>query len=355
MKDKNDTEGQYPKSLKLKLLSGWQQLSSFISPLLIQRRISSFICQLLTLLLLSSCSEILYINIEQMLPPEIMPKHRAKSIGVVSNFSRNNVIIVDENSIILPFDADTIKEQVALTLADAGFMDRVVMLDSLLYHPDSTAPHILSQNEINRLCQELEVEMIYSIDYACLTFNPVSQFTARPLNAYLCARIYTPCCDSITGANILEKKVLDYWINDTKEISYLIPQIPQQLAEAAIKPYLPSWKERERVFYYDRLSYELRESKVYVHENNWAAAAEQWRMLLNSRWQPYRFMAAYNLALYHEMTDEIDQAITYLDLAEETATTQIIDTSLVKEYREVLLNRKKELKQLEQCHQSTRR
>ena len=108
-------------------------------------------------------------------------------------------------------------------------------------------------------------------------------------------------------------------------------------------------------FYYDRLSYELRESKVYVHENNWAAAAEQWRMLLNSRWQPYRFMAAYNLALYHEMTDEIDQAITYLDLAEETATTQIIDTSLVKEYREVLLNRKKELKQLEQCHQSTRR
>ena len=98
----------------------------------------------LCLILLSSCSELLYVNIEQMLPPEVMPERIVKSVGVVSNFSPNNVIVANENSIILPCDADTIKELVALAFADAGVMHRVVVLDSLLYHPDSTTSHILT-------------------------------------------------------------------------------------------------------------------------------------------------------------------------------------------------------------------
>ena len=319
-------------------------------------RMTSCFWSSLCLILLSSCSELLYVNIEQMLPPEVMPERIVKSVGVVSNFSPNNVIVANENSIILPCDADTIKELVALAFADAGVMHRVVVLDSLLYHPDSTTSHILTGAEVNALCQELDVEMLYSIDYACLTFNPTARFISRPLNAYLCSRIYTPDRDSIHGTSIMDKETLDYWVNDADEIAHLAPQIPMLLAKAAIKPHLPSWKERERVFYYDRTRYELREAKVYLAEGNWEAAAREWQSLAASKVRQYRFMAAYNMALYYEMTDNITQALASLDTAEALAVkkhkngtaTTVIDTNLVKKYREVLTNRYKELQQLDE-------
>ena len=290
----------------------------------------------------------MYISVEQMLPPEIMPKPAVRSVGVVSNFSQNNVVVVNDNTIILPCDADSVKEQVALSFANSGIMERVVVLDSLLYHPDSSTTHILAQSEVNALCHELNVEMLYSIDYACLTFNPAERFIAFPLNAYLCSRIYIPDCDSIQGTNILDKKTLDYWVNSTKEISSLLPQIPSLLAQSAITPYLPSWKERERVFYYDRLCYELREAKVYVYEGNWEAAVHEWKKLLNkSKINQYRFMAAYNIALYHEMTDDIEKALISLDRALQFSYLGgDKDISLIEQYRKVLQNRKIELELL---------
>ena len=56
------------------------------------------------------------------------------------------------------------------------------------------------------------------------------------------------------------------------------------------------------------------------------------------------------------MTDSISQAIASLDLAQTLAmkrsnrngaAIQVIDTSLVKEYREVLTNRQKEIMEIE--------
>ena len=66
-------------------------------------------------------------------------------------------------------------------------------------------------------------------------------------------------------------------------------------------------------------------------------------------------MAAYNLALYYEMTDDIDAALHMLDTAEELATKKNrrgeerslpLDTAFVEQYREVLKDRKKELERL---------
>ena len=318
--------------------------------------LSSLILPLSTLLHLSSCSEVIYLNIEQMLPPEVISEHMARSVGVVNNFSQNNVVVANQEMIILPCNADTVKEKIALSFANADIMERVVVLDSLLYHPDSTTRNILTQAEINSLCQQLDVEMIYSIEYACLAFRPTASLIARPLDAYLCARIYTPDRDSIIGTNVMDKETLDYWVNSTEEIANLAPQIPALLAQNAIEPYLPTWKERGRVFYHDRLCYALREAKVYVRESNWKAAAEQWRSLAEGKLRPYRFMAAYNMALYYEMTDDIDAAIASLDTAEELSakqckngnSKQLIDTTLLKEYRKALTVRKEELKEIEQ-------
>ena len=314
-------------------------------------KLSSFIFHLSTCLLLTSCSETLYVSVEQMIPPEMMPKHGASSVGVVSNFSENNVIIVNEDALVYPCNPDSIKEQIALSFAETDIMERVVILDSLLYPIDGTAPHFLTQEEVNDLCRELDVDMLYCLEYACMTTNPAAPTIGRPINAYLCSRIYTPDTDSLSGTATMDKKIIERWSADTADVRRLMPEIPYIMAEEAIEPYFPTWKERERVFYHDRLCYELREAKVYVGEGNWEAAAEHWRALSTSKFRTYRFMAAYNMALYYEMTDSIDKAIGQLDLAKEVATRSdkngeavtLIDTSLADEYRKALISRRKEI------------
>ena len=299
----------------------------------------------------------MYLSVDQMLPPEIMPSWSTRSVGVLNNFSPNNIIIVNDDTFIYPCDADSVTEEIALSFADAGGMDRVVVLDSLLYPVDGTSPHKLSQAEVNDLCHYLDVNMLYSLEYACVTINWGTSTIGRPMNAYLCSRIYTPDNDTLSGTAILDKKVVESWAYDTAQVSVFMPHVPQMLAEEAIEPYLPSWKERERVFYFDRLCYELREARVYVNEDNWEAAAQQWRKLAQSKQRIRRFVAAYNMALYYEMTDSIDEAIASLDLAMEIAvkknkkgegTGLVIDTFLAQKYRTVLVDRRKEIEQLEQ-------
>lgn len=307
-------------------------------------------------LLLLSCTEVLYLTVEQMLPPEVMTDHCPRSVGVVNNFSANNVVIVNHDAFIFPCDADSVREHLALAFANSSTMDKVVILDSLLYPIDGTSSHKLTQSEVNRLCTELNVDMLYSLEYACVTIGPGPNNIGRPMNAYLCSRIYTPDSDSISGTALLDKKMLEYWAYDTAAVRHIMPTLPALLAENAINPCLPSWKERERVFYNDALCYELREAKVYVNEGNWSAAAQQWRTLAQNKQRIRRFTAAYNMALYYEMSDSINQAIASLDLARELAvkhtkkgdTTLIADTSLVHKYHEVLIKRRKEISQLEE-------
>ena len=325
----------------------WPFSSSLISQL------SSFII-LLSTLLLTSCSEVLYLGIEQLVPPEAALKQQVRSVGVVNNFSRHNVVMGDEQMIVLPLDADSVREEVALAFANGG-MDRVVVMDTLLYPTGSQVPHHLTYHEAATLCREMEVEALYTIDYACLTFYPSARYIGQPIYAWLCSHIYTPRADSMALVSVPCKEMLEHWTNGTTDIARLFPDMPHQLADAAVTAHLPTWKERERVFYYDRLCYELREAKVYAYEGNWEAAAGQWRALTDSKQQRLRFMAAYNLALYHEMTDDIDRALRMLDTAEalSTKTTRrgkqrpvAPDTALVNQYREALHHRKQELERL---------
>lgn len=306
------------------------------------------------LLLFTSCSEVLYLGIEQLVPPETALELQVRSVGVVSNFSQNNVVMGDEQMIVLPLDADSVREEVALAFANGG-LDRVVVMDTLLYPTGSQVPHHLTYHEAAALCREMGVEALYAIDYACLTFYPSARYIGQPVYAWLCSHLYTPRADSMALVSVPCKEMLEHWTNGTTDIARLFPHMPHQLADAAVTAHLPTWKERERVFYHDRLCYELREAKVYVYEGNWDAAAEQWRTLTDSKQQRLRFMATYNLALYHEMTDDIDRALRMLDTAEALSikTTRrgkqrpvAPDTALVNQYREALHHRKQELERL---------
>lgn len=317
---------------------GWVSFSLFLFPII-----------------LASCTELMYVKVEQMRPPEIMPEWGTRSVGVVNNFSRNNVVVVNEEASIYACDPDSMIEEIALSFADAGVMDRVVVLDSVIYPVNGVASHKLSQQEVNDLCDYLDVSLLYSLEYACVAVNWGTASIGRPMNAYLCSRYYTPDTDTLSGTAILDKKVVESWAYDTAQARRILPEVPYLLAQQAIVPYLPAWKERERVFYYNRFSYELREARVYVAEDNWEAAAQQWRVLAQSKLRMCRFISAYNMALYYEMTDSIDQAIASLDLAKELTLRypkkggepfHVIDPDYVNHYREALIERRKEIERI---------
>lgn len=318
--------------------------------------LSKYSPTLLLLLLATSCTELRLLTVEQMLPPEVLPTWDRRSVGIINNFSPNNITVNNDDTSIYPCNADSVVEQIALSFANTGIMDRVVVLDSLLYPEKGTAPHLLAQAEVNDLCAYLDVDMLYSLEYACITINWSTPSIERPMNAFLCSRIYTPDCDTLPGTAISDKKVVESWVYDMAQVNTFMPDAPHMLANVAVEAYLPSWKERERVFYYDCLCYELREAKVCVYEGDWEGAAQQWRIVTQSKHRFRRYAATYNMALYYEMSDSIDEAIASLDLAKEIAVKRdekgkevgiAFDTSLIETYREVLVNRRKEIEELE--------
>ena len=68
---------------------------------------------LLLCLLLISCSEIMYFNVEQMLPPEIMPKNPVRRIGVVNNFRWQHLLYIEIHDLRAGDEQETEKEELS--------------------------------------------------------------------------------------------------------------------------------------------------------------------------------------------------------------------------------------------------
>ena len=115
-------------------------------------------------------------------------------------------------------------------------------------------------------------------------------------------------------------------------------------------------EEKKRQALLPNISGKAGEVVVVIDKGNWEGAAAEWRTMAASKQRLRRFESAYNMALYYEMTDSIDQAIASLDLAAQLAmkknrktgaTEQAIDTTLVGGYRTALVRRKQEIAKID--------
>lgn len=309
---------------------------------------------LLLLFLFTACTEVLYLSVEQMLPPEYDMAAQVKSVGVLNNFSQSNVIVGNNDMVLLPCDADSVKEYIAMCFADIEAMEKVVVLDSLFYPADSTNAHLLSQQEVNDWCLRLGVDLLYVLDYACMAIVP-SPWEQQDATVFLCSHIYTPDTELTKGTAIPCRKIQEVWFEQFDGLEAFVAGLPRMLGGFAVESFAPTWRERERVYFSDMLSYPMREARVYVTESNWEQAAMQWRSLADSKWQGRRFMAAFNMALYYEMTDSMEEAVAQIVKAEELAVKRnrqgdvvglVGDTALVNEYMDVLFHRQSETDRL---------
>jgi TPR repeat protein len=85
---------------------------------------------------------------------------------------------------------------------------------------------------------------------------------------------------------------------------------------------------------------------VSVREHDWTTAATLWQRVYDQKKGKLRRLAAFNLALYHEMQDELPEALTWIERAADGVKPGADEARQVDIYRLNLQERAKELGKL---------
>lgn len=284
-----------------------------------------------TLLACTACLQMRYVTFEQMVPPERYLPAEVQRLGVLNNFSENNIVIVNGALEITPCDGDTLMQCVAEAFADEGLFREVVVLDSCLYPVGDTLPHTLTQAEVQQLCRDLDVDMLFVCDFGCVAIEYHGEDVALTYKQYLVAETYVPNRTKPLHSHIISAVMPHNAIIEHRMERHLSPTA-RVLAQLAVQRYAPHWAPAERSFYsgFDR---RLKDAALYVHEDNWEGALDLWRSYGTGRKPQQKLVALYNEALYHELHDSLDAALRCLDAAQALATdTTAVDSARVWEW-----------------------
>lgn len=319
---------------------------------------------------LTSCIGMKYLSLEQMIPPEVVVPLDTTRIGVLNNFSVHNVYAVNSDFVVYSCNADTLVQSVAQSMADAELFSEVVVLDSCLYPEADSVIHILTRDEVRHLCDTMNVNLLFTCDYGCLTFYPLKDFR-RDRHFYMACHVYAPTREKPLRGFMVEGEINRGIFRNKEALDGCMERVYPAIGELAADAFQPGWEPRERNFY-DGYQFNLREATVCVKEGNWDEAVSHWRRLGRHKRSRYKLAALYNEALYYEMNDSIEQALGCLEAAEAYATAdaekdslrvnqwlndygdlggfKFSDNQLIQQYRQQLKQRQTEVQQLNILH-----
>lgn len=272
-----------------------------------------------------------YVTFEQLVPPRHFLPAEVQRLGVLNNCSENNIVVINGAIEVTPCDGDTLMQCVAQAFADAGLFREVVVLDSCLYPDGDSLAHTLTPQEVQRLCRDLDVDMLYVIDFGCVSIEYHGEDVRLTYKQYLVAQTYVPTRTKPANTHILSTVMPHNAIIDHRMERHL-STTARVLAQLAVERYAPHWDVVERAFYtgFDR---RLKDATLYVHEDNWQGALDLWRSYGTDRRPQQKLVALYNEALYHELHDSIATAIDCLDKAQAyAADTTAVDSTRVWEW-----------------------
>ena len=306
---------------------------------------------LLCTIICYSCQTVEQISIDYLIPSEVSFPKEIRKVGIVNNVNeipdeQISEIPVDtirrigeiaRKTTFFPGDSFLATEALAEALADEDYFDMVVICDSALrkgdIHPRESR---LSKAEVQELAQELGVDIIISLEGLFIKATRIKQHVPE-LYAYLgtvdaqvfpSIRLYLPSritpmanltpTDSIfwefTSHSQSFIHANDRMISDenmVKEASIFAGTIP-------VKLLIPYWETAPR-YYYDGGSVDMRDAGIYVRTNNWDKAFELWEKESQNKNIKRQMRAAYNIALYYEIKDDLNNAELWLLKAVELA------------------------------------
>lgn len=288
----------------------------------------------LSVLLCWGCITQRYVSIEQMVPPALLLPEGVRRLGVLNNCSRVNITQLRDYIDLYDATPDSVVEYIAMGFADSGIFDEVVVLDSCIFPEGDTIGIILTQDQVKHFCDTMQVDMLYVCDYAGLSAINKDTLTEYGVDFdeaerqfYLLAHAYAPSRTKPMHTYIFQEPFGKRPFGDKEDIKEVEKSIYPKWGEMASRAFTPQWDRRERSFY-TGTNYEMREAKVCVCDGDWDSARKWWQQLGKKRNARYKLAAAYNEALWFEMHDSINEAISKLTEARSFVTdTTAIDSA----------------------------
>ena len=91
--------------------------------------------------------------------------------------------------------------------------------------------------------------------------------------------------------------------------------------------------------YYTGAVYQMRDAEVAVNSNDWDKAFDLWNEVYNSKRGKLKCAAAFNIALFYEYKDNIQEAMKWIKLAEELTKPDSDMYSGISLYKSVIMDR----------------
>ncbi len=318
-------------------------------------------------LLLSGCQSTEVFSIDYAMPAQVSFPAGLRSVAVVNNMSdtpENRPLQSSDEKTdrqedngeithITHFyqgDGTVATESLAQAIADENYFDEVIICDSALRaHDFFPRENLLSQEEVKRLVQELDVDFLIALENVQIKavrkigFSPYYNMFIGTIdaNVYPSVRIYlpnrqTPMATLNGNDSIFWEKLGATYGSANKQLltdQELVKEASQFAGIAAVKQLLPYWETAHRILYTGG-SANMRDAAIYVREENWEAAVGLWRQTYNAKRvsKKKKMRAAYNIALGYEMQDSISQALDWSLKAQALAyETDKVESKLTQE------------------------
>lgn len=112
----------------------------------------------------------------------------------------------------------------------------------------------------------------------------------------------------------------------------IVKDASEYAASMPVNHLLPHWVQTNR-YYYDGGSVEMRDAGICVREDDWDGAFKLWNAVYEKAKGVRKMRAAFNIALYHEMRDDIRKASEWAEKALQLAKPGSRDEVQINIYR----------------------
>lgn len=295
---------------------------------------------------LAACTTLQSVSYERLQAADISIPEQIHSVGVINCMP---VLDLDSQNVIyssrhLEGDGKMAAEVLAEEIAATNYFQQVIICDSAFHkdYPESDEEPGLSADEIDSLVHVLGVDMLFSVERVHVElkegvlFVPELLVEVPVLDGMVTPLVRTYISGRSTPLFSFSKTDTICW-ELTPDLTYerIVKDASVHASTLPVSHLLPHWKEVER-YYFDGGNVNMRDAGVFVREQNWEEAARLWQELYDTKKGKTKMRAAFNLALYDEMSDRFDRAKEYLDVAASLAEKNSWEASLIQSYQSLL-------------------
>lgn len=305
--------------------------------------------------LLTSCSSLQTISFDQLQAADVSFPDAVRKVAVINNMPVLETKETHEAvSAELEGDGKIAAEALAENIANVNYFDQVIICDSA-FRANDKVPRVnvvLTKDEIQKLTEDLGVDMILSFDRIHIQTKPgVLFFPDYPIPVDAVDAVISPIV-RVYIANrekplfvVAKQDTISWEIDPSLSDKKIVKEASEYAASIPVQHLLPHWDEATR-FYYDGGSVEMRDAGVCVRENDWEGAYKLWKAAYEKKKGQQKMKAAFNIALYYEMKDDVAKAKEWIGEARKLVKTGSRDEQLAVFYSLELDGREGKLSRL---------